>query len=72
MPAQPLTDTKKLCVHTFTTKPLSIEEAIEQYPSFGVHGITVWRDALEGRDVKAMGQRIRDAGLAIVSLCRGG
>lgn len=72
MSAPPFTDTTKLCVHTITTKPLPIEEAIEKYVANGVSGITVWRNALEGRDVKATGERIRNAGLEIVSLCRGG
>ena len=68
----PLPDTSKLCVHTITTKPLPLETAIEVYPQIGVNGITVWRQALEGRDLAQTGRRIRDAGLEIVSLCRGG
>lgn len=68
----PLTDFPKLCVHTITTKPWSIEEAIKNYSAAGVKGITVWRDVLEGRSIKATGQSIRDAGLDIVSYCRGG
>lgn len=63
---------EKLCIHTVTTKPWSIEIAIEQYARAGVGGITVWRDALAGRDPRAVGARIRDAGLSVVSLCRGG
>lgn len=62
----------KLCIHTVTTKPWSIEIAIEQYARAGVSGITVWRDALAGRDPKTVGKHIRDAGLSVVSLCRGG
>ncbi|MCB0167573.1 MAG: sugar phosphate isomerase/epimerase [Anaerolineae bacterium] len=67
-----LPDSSKLCIHTITTKPWSIEEAIEQYRRAEVAGITVWRQALEGRDGAATGRRIREAGLAVVSLCRGG
>lgn len=68
----PIRDTSKLCVHTITTKPWSVEEAIQHYSAAGVNGITVWRQALEDRDPAAVGQQIRDAGLAVVSLCRGG
>jgi len=68
----PLQDTSKLCVHTITTKPWPVEEAIEQYRRLGVGGITVWRQALEGRDPAQVGRQIREAGLAAVSLCRGG
>ena len=70
--AQALLDTSKLCVHTITTKPWPIETAIDRFASHGVAGMTVWRDALAGRQIAATGQRIRDAGLSVVSLCRGG
>lgn len=61
-----------LCIHTITTKPWSIEEASTKYAAAGVKGITVWRQALEGRDVAATGNMLRGKGLSIVSLCRGG
>ena len=70
--AKPLTDLSQLCIHTITTKPWSIEEAAKNYSDEGVKGITVWRDALENRDIKRTGQLLRDHGLQIVSLCRGG
>jgi sugar phosphate isomerase/epimerase len=72
MPARPLPDLSRLCLHTITTKPWSIEEATQRYTAAGVKGITVWRQALEGRDAGQVGRNLRDAGLSIVSLCRGG
>jgi sugar phosphate isomerase/epimerase len=65
-------DLSKLCLHTITTRPWNIEQAARHYSAAGVKGITVWRDALEGRDIAHTGQMLRDQGLAIVSLCRGG
>lgn len=65
-------DLTRLCVHTATTKPLSIEEAIEAYTAAGIPGITVWRDALQGRNAAAVGRSLSDSGLEVVSLCRGG
>jgi sugar phosphate isomerase/epimerase len=61
-----------LCVHTITTRPWSLAEAVRRYAAAGVRGITVWRQALENADVKSSGQNIRDHGLSVVSLCRGG
>ncbi len=66
------TDTSKLCIHTITTKPWQIEEAARNFSQAGAEGISVWRDALEGRDIKQTGQMLLDNGLTIVSLCRGG
>ena len=62
----------QLCVHTITTKPWPIETAAERYAAAGVKGITVWRDAMDGRDPAKVGAMLRDNGLSIVSLCRGG
>lgn len=71
-PSAPLPDLARLCVHTITTKPWAIETAAAKFAAVGVKGITVWRDTLEGRNIKATGQLLRDHGLSIVSLCRGG
>ena len=72
MKAAPLKDFSRLCVHTITTKGWELEEAVDQYAEAGVSGITVWRQWLEGRDPVVSGERIRSAGLEVVSLCRGG
>ena len=72
MGAKQLTDLSQLCIHTITTKPWSIEEATKNYSAEGVKGITVWRDALVDRNIKQTGQLLREHGLNIVSLCRGG
>lgn len=65
-------DLSRLCVHTITTKPWSIEVAMDKYAAAGIGGITVWRQALEGRDIAKVGEELRALNLAIVSLCRGG
>lgn len=72
MRASPLTDFSRLCIHTITTKPWSIEEATEKYATAGVRGVTVWRQWLEGRDIARTGENLRAAGITPVSLCRGG
>jgi sugar phosphate isomerase/epimerase len=72
MSLQPLKDLSRLCVHTITTKPWDIETAVERFAKAGVKGITVWRDALAGKPIHAMGNMIRDHGLEVISLCRGG
>lgn len=72
MPAKSLLDFSRLCLHTITTKPWSIEEAAAKYSKAGVGGITVWREAIENRDPAAIGRMLSDQGLTIVSLCRGG
>jgi sugar phosphate isomerase/epimerase len=70
--AAPLLDLQRLCVHTITTKPWSLEQAADAYARAGIGGITVWRDCLVGRSAAGAGQLLRQHGLSIVSLCRGG
>ena len=72
MSINPITDLSRLCIHTITTKPWSIEVSAEKYSSGGVKGITVWRDALTGRNIRQTGEMLRNYGLSVVSLCRGG
>ena len=72
MSSKQLRDLSQLCIHTITTKPWNIEQAAKNFSEAGVGGITVWRDALNGRDIKQTGQLLRDCNLRIVSLCRGG
>ncbi len=72
MNAMPIKDFSQLCLHTITTRPWNIEEAARYYSSAGVKGITVWRYTLGGRDIRKTGELLREHGLEIVSLCRGG
>jgi len=67
-----LSDTSRLCVHTMTTKPLDLKDAIPAYEAAGVAGITVWRDHIEPYGAKEAGKMLKDSGLQVVSLCRGG
>jgi sugar phosphate isomerase/epimerase len=62
----------RLCVHTITTKPLSLEQCLAEFPLRGISGITIWRQALEGRNLATVQRQTADAGLEVVSLCRGG
>jgi len=72
MTPRKLTDLLKLSIHTITTKPWSVEEAVENYARAGVKGITVWRQALEGRKPETVGKLIRGCGLTVTGVARGG
>lgn len=62
----------KCCLHTITLRRWTIDYLIQRCSSAGIGGITVWRDALTGRDIRKTGNNIRSAGIEVVSLCRGG
>jgi sugar phosphate isomerase/epimerase len=62
----------RLCIHTETVRPLTIEEVAAKFKELSIPAVSVWRNALENRDPDSIGNMIRDYGLAIVSLVRGG
>jgi sugar phosphate isomerase/epimerase len=72
MPASALTDLSRLCIHTITTKPWSLAQAVEGYARAGVPGVTVWRQWLEPLGLAESAKLLRGSGLDVVSLCRGG
>ncbi len=62
----------RLAPHTITTKPWSIETAIEKYAAAGIGGMSIWRDAVEGRKRSDVKRWLSDAGITPVSYVRGG
>lgn len=69
---EPLADFFRLCLHTITTKPWSLAECISGYQKAGIPAITVWRNAFEKIGAAEAGKMLRDSGLRVASLCRGG
>lgn len=63
---------EKLCIHTITNKPWSLDECLINYEKVGVKGISVWRNVLENQNLSNVKQRINNAGIEVVSLVRGG
>lgn len=62
----------RLCIHTATTKPLALPDAIAAFQNVDAAGITVWRDALTPLGLKESARLLADSPLKVVSLCRGG
>jgi len=55
-----LKDFSRLCIHTMTTKPWSIEECAKYYSAAGIRGITVWRNVLEGKNLNDIDKLLND------------
>ena len=70
--ASVLNDFSRLCVHTLTTNPWTIEECIKNYAAAGISGITIWRNVLENKNLREVEKLLKDSNLEVVSLCRGG
>lgn len=66
------TDFSQLAIHTQTNKPLSLAECIEHYAAAGVPAVSVWRHVLQAEGAKTSGRMLRDAGLDVPAVVRGG
>ncbi|NGM23272.1 sugar phosphate isomerase/epimerase [Roseomonas stagni] len=63
----------ELSLNTVTVKEKwGLADCIEGCARHGIPGIAPWRDVLHAMGVDAAAKRIRDAGLTVTGLCRGG
>jgi sugar phosphate isomerase/epimerase len=68
-----MADPRKTSLNTATVRKLwTLEQCIEGCARHGVAGISPWRDMLAEMGVERAAQQIRDAGLRVSGLCRGG
>ena len=72
MPGSELTDLSRLAIHTQTTKPWSLAQCIAGFSGAGVKGISIWRHVLEPMGARQAGKMLRDAGMRMPALVRGG
>ena len=68
----PIEDVTRLCVHTITTKPWSLHEALDQYSSRGIGGISIWQDAISQLGAKRARHLLDQYEIQVVSYVRGG
>jgi len=61
-----------LSLNQWTTRYWTVAQAIEGCVRAGIPAIGIWREPLHEHGVDATAQRVRDAGLRVSSLCRGG
>jgi sugar phosphate isomerase/epimerase len=61
-----------LSLNTITVKGLSLAHCIEACARHGIPAIAPWRDVLQAMGTQAAAKHIRDAGLRVTGLCRGG
>ncbi|MGW0882628.1 sugar phosphate isomerase/epimerase family protein [Streptomyces sp. NPDC002671] len=62
----------RLSLNQITTKGWSLPEAVQGCVDAGIPAIGLWRDKVAETGVATAARLVRDAGLAVSSLCRGG
>jgi sugar phosphate isomerase/epimerase len=70
--AAPLKDASRLSFNQATAERASLSDVIEACARHGVPGISIWRHKLADTGVERTAKQLRDAGLWVSSVCRGG
>lgn len=68
----PLTDISRLSLNQITTQRWSVREAVEGCVRAGIPYIALWRDKVAQTGLQESARLVREAGLGVSSLCRGG
>jgi sugar phosphate isomerase/epimerase len=62
----------RLSLNQATTKELSVEQTVRSCAEAGIQGIGLWRDRVDEIGADRAAKLVRQAGLTVTSLCRGG
>ena len=68
----PLKDVERLSFNQATAERSSLREVVEACARHGVPAISIWRHKLAELGVKETATLVRDAGIRVSSICRGG
>ncbi|MDB4915406.1 MAG: Xylose isomerase protein barrel [Gemmatimonadetes bacterium] len=70
--AAPLADVSRLSFNQATSERSSLHEVVESCARNGVPSVAMWRHKLQEIGVEAAARLVRDAGVRVSSVCRGG
>lgn len=65
-------DLSRFSINQMTVKQLSMPELVDACLELGVPGVGLWREPVQSYGVEATAKLVRDAGLTVTTLCRGG
>ncbi|MGW5640779.1 sugar phosphate isomerase/epimerase family protein [Streptomyces sp. NPDC003832] len=67
-----MTSLARFSINQMTVKQLSLPELVDACRESGVGQVGLWREPVQEYGVEAAAKLVRDAGLAVTTLCRGG
>ncbi|MEU2738655.1 sugar phosphate isomerase/epimerase family protein [Streptomyces sp. NPDC007095] len=62
----------RFSINQMTVRQLSMPELVESCLELGIPGVGLWREPVQSYGLDATAKLVRDAGLAVTTLCRGG
>ncbi|MEX1659788.1 sugar phosphate isomerase/epimerase [Streptomyces pseudovenezuelae] len=67
-----MTDLSRFSINQMTVKQLSLPELVEACQELGIGNLGLWREPVQSYGVEETAKLVRDAGLTVTTLCRGG
>jgi sugar phosphate isomerase/epimerase len=67
-----VTDLARFSINQMTVKQLSLPELTTACRDLGIGNVGLWREPVRAYGVEAAAKLVRDAGLSVTTLCRGG
>ncbi|MGY4927037.1 sugar phosphate isomerase/epimerase family protein [Streptomyces sp. 900105755] len=67
-----MTSLERFSINQMTVKQLSLPELADACLELGVPGVGLWREPVQAYGVEATAKLVREAGLTVTTLCRGG
>ncbi|MFJ3206879.1 sugar phosphate isomerase/epimerase family protein [Streptomyces flaveolus] len=68
----PAPDLSRFSINQMTVRQLSLPELTAACRDLGIGNVGLWREPVQAYGVEAAAKLVRDAGLAVTTLCRGG
>lgn len=65
-------DLARFSINQMTVRQLGLPELVDACARLGVPGVGLWREPVQSFGVAATAKLVRDAGLTVTTLCRGG
>ena len=65
-------DLSRFSINQMTVKQLSMPELVDACLELGVPGVGLWREPVQSYGLEETAKLVRDAGLVVTTLCRGG
>ncbi|QTD98675.1 xylose isomerase [Streptomyces cyanogenus] len=66
------TDLARFSINQMTVRQLSMPELVDACTGLGIGNVGLWREPVEAYGLEATAKLVRDAGLTVTTLCRGG
>ena len=65
-------DLARFSINQMTVKQLSMPELVDACGQLGISNVGLWREPVQSYGLEATAKLVRDAGLTVTTLCRGG